>query len=121
MAFFEAAYVIPRPADPPSAGVCHDAAVPELAVSTCPDAGAAAEDTTTVVVAVFSPDAAVAVAAFPDVSWFRVGTSAAWMAASVTWVRRTGALSRPSGAGERVDGGLLGGLPGAAAGDGDGG
>lgn len=44
----------------PPEGVCHVAAVPEVAVSTCPVVGAVAALTATVVVAEFNPFAAVA-------------------------------------------------------------
>jgi hypothetical protein len=55
---------------PPGAGVCQVAAVPLVAVNTCPLVGADEEETFTTVVAEFS---ALVLAAVPVVSWFHVG------------------------------------------------
>ena len=51
-------------------GVCQVAAVPEVAVSTCPTVGAVAEETLTTVVAEFKPSV---LALLPVVSWLSVG------------------------------------------------
>jgi hypothetical protein len=55
---------------PPELGVCQVAAVPPVAVNTCPDVGAVAELTLTIVVAEFN---ASDFADLPVVSWFSVG------------------------------------------------